>query len=168
MNIFLDLDGVVADFDTAFFNYFGMWPIDVPDDVMWLLIDRYQPKFFLHLPMVEGADGILASMCANGVTPIVLTACPKHNYVESATQKKTWSNLNIQRFFFKQVITLPVIGGKNKFLFKQENEDVLIDDFIDNITPWIESGGRGIHHTAPERTVNQLEGLYNEYRDKNY
>lgn len=44
--IYLDLDGVLADFDAHFPAVFGKHHDDVPDDDVWALINSHKTFFF--------------------------------------------------------------------------------------------------------------------------
>ena len=54
INLYLDLDGVVADFDNYFRDYFQKDHKQMDDSEMWALIDSH-PTFFKSLPMISGA-----------------------------------------------------------------------------------------------------------------
>nr|CAI3971121.1 5'-3' deoxyribonucleotidase [Ochrobactrum phage ORM_20] len=157
-NIFIDLDGVMADFDGYFFKRFGRVCQIMEDDEMWSLIDSEEPNFFLNLPLMENSIEIFAKTLEYAeLAPIFLTACPKHTYHAAAEQKKEWVKRNI----CERSLVLPVLGGANKRCFLQNRGDVLIDDFEKNIIPWIQNGGHGIHHKSVEDTKQQLDQYFN-------
>lgn len=145
--IFLDLDGVMADFDGDFKRFTGM---DSAEYVaahgrkgMWGFIYS-RNNFFRNLPACEGAIEFYRSLLTRGISPIILTACPSSNYESVARQKKTW----VREWLGKHVMVLPVDGGESKPHFMQNPGDVLIDDYKKNVTAWSNAGGIGIHHTG--------------------
>src|SRR5687768_1983918 len=71
--LFVDLDGVLADFDGGFLKLFGFDNRAVEDDLMWSNINAYG-TFFQDLPAFAGAVGFYKSIA--GLNPIILTACP--------------------------------------------------------------------------------------------
>lgn len=139
--LFIDLDGVGADFDGGYYALFGHWPWEVDDDTMWANI-RGVPNFFANLPVMEGFLEAVAEFIEAGYDPMFLTACPEHDYKGIADQKHEWVHKNVPH----DILTLPVIKGKNKARFVQNPGDLLVDDFEKNLGPWKEAGGIPILH----------------------
>ena len=125
-NVYLDLDGVMADFESYFETAFGYLHNSVSDDVMWKTINSH-PKFFRNLPPCNGAIEFFKSI--EHLDPIILTACPKTNYNAAALQKKEW----VREHLSDTCWVLPVLGGRNKALFMHNIGDILIDDYESNI-----------------------------------
>jgi 5'(3')-deoxyribonucleotidase len=150
--IFLDLDGVMADFEGHFQSYFGTRHDSFSDFEMWRKIESYK-TFFLDLPVMDGALEFFDSI--KHLNPIILTACPKTSYNVSAIQKKQWVKMNLS----KDILILPVLGGKNKALFMQNQGDILIDDFKKNCDSWTNYGGNAILHSNFVDTTKQLTNL---------
>jgi hypothetical protein len=154
--VFLDLDGVMADFEGYFESHFGFRHDSVSDKEMWRLIDAHE-NFFGSLPPLPGALTFCDTLYDSwGGLPIILTACPRTNYFKAAIQKRDWVHNHIS----KRLHVLPVMGGKNKCLFMKQRGDVLIDDFEKNIVPWREMGGVGIVHTSFEDTLAKLKEVF--------
>lgn len=137
--IYLDLDGVMADFDAFFPDTFGIHHKSMADEEMWEKITSHG-SFFLDMPVCPGALEFFDSV--RQYDPIILTACPKTNYKNVAIQKKKW----VARHLDPNLMVLPVMGGSNKFLFMHQPKDILIDDFERNCKAWGEAGGHCIHH----------------------
>lgn len=155
--IFIDLDGVVADFERFYEEAFQHRHDSVSDEEMWKNINAHG-KFFSSLPLIEGAVEFIKRFRKTH-NIVILTACPKSDYQRAALQKKEW----FKKFVADDLMILPVLGGKNKFLFMQKPGDVLIDDFAKNVTPWVEGGGFGVVHTnwadTTEVVANYLYGV---------
>lgn len=147
--LFLDLDGVMADFDAHFPATFGLDHRSLADDEMWKIINGH-PTFFRDLPPCQGAIWFFERI--RPLDPIVLTACNKSNYALIARQKREW----VREHLGTEVMVLPVLGGTNKPLFMHAPGDVLIDDFEKNTRVWEEAGGRAILHRSFPTTFNEL------------
>jgi len=145
--IYLDLDGVMADFDAHFPALFGVNHKDLLDDEMWSKINSH-PSYFRDMPLCAGAKDFYLSWLYQDIEFNILTACSKSNYANVATQKRAWV-----REHLGWATVLPVLGGRNKWLFMNAPGDILIDDWEKNTIPWVENGGRAILHDGDfERT----------------
>lgn len=157
--LFLDLDGVLADFDGYFEAIYGTDPHTYcdthGDDAMWALIHAHPYGFFASLPPCRGAHRFYAE--AARWSPIVLTACPPSRYADVAAQKRAWI-----RNWLGDVPMLPTHGAKAKPFFMHATGDILIDDFAKNIERWRDFGGVGIHHTGDFSAT--LAALYAEIK----
>ncbi|AHC30569.1 5'-3' deoxyribonucleotidase [Rhizobium phage vB_RleS_L338C] len=143
--LFLDLDGVMADFDTHFYQCFDCHPPSkggVSDDELWRLVHGHG-SFFRTMPMYDGAKSFFDMLVAYGLNPIILTAASKKHYHDMARQKRAWVRGNLTT----EHLILPVQGGSAKPLFMHAPGDVLIDDWWRNCERWMEEGGTAIHHT---------------------
>lgn len=158
MNLYLDMDGVLADFNAGFELLFGMRTEtfrqmhgEQADDVMWPTINAH-PDFFRDLPPCQGALEFFKGV--RHLAPAILTACPKVNYPHVASLKREW----VQQHLGHDITVLPVMGGRNKPLFMHSKGDILIDDHIKNINAWNAAGGIGILHNGVwARTMGALE-----------
>lgn len=150
--IFIDLDGVCADFEKFYEEAFEHRHDSVEDAEMWRNINAHG-KFFSNLPIMPGTLEFIERF-RRGCDLIILTACPRSDYQRAALQKKAWVKEHIGNY-----MVLPVLGGKNKYLFMQTPGDILIDDFDKNITPWNDNGGLGIVHTDWKTTTEKIERL---------
>jgi hypothetical protein len=157
--IYLDLDGVMADFDGTFPSVFGLDHRDLADDAMWLHINGL-PSFFRDLPPMNGAVEFFRTI--EHLDPIILTACPKSNYAHVATQKVEWVRAHLSA----HVTVLPVLGGSSKPLFMHAKGDILIDDFRRNTEAWSNAGGHAILHRGFDGTAAALEEVIGPYTPK--
>lgn len=153
--LYLDLDGVMADFDSTFPQVFGLDHRTLADDEMWARINTH-PNFFRSLPPMEGALEFFAEI--RHLRPIVLTACPKSNYAHVAEQKREWVREHLGAEFH----VLPVWGGASKPLFMHAPGDILIDDYRRNTEAWAAAGGRAILHRGWDTTRAMLAGALAE------
>ena len=157
--IFLDMDGVVADFDSHCTYILGKrnedhgWP-----DEDWAKI-RARPRIYGELPKTKEADA-LVEYCrylrdTRNYELLFLTAVPKGNDVHWAFYDKVlWA----QKYF----PDIPVHFGpfaKNKKEHCKPG-DILIDDRPSNIIEWGEVDGHGILHSGDLlETLDVLKNL---------
>lgn len=146
--LYLDLDGVMADFDAHFPAVFDCDHRSMADDAMWERINSHN-SFFRDLPPCPGALEFFRAIAH--LDPIILTACPRTNYAAVAGQKRAWV-----REHLGDLVVLPVMGGRNKPLFMHAPGDVLIDDWSKNIEAWTAAGGSGILHRHFPTTLDAL------------
>lgn len=149
--IFVDSDGVLADFDQHYWNLFGVRPTRWPDkdNVDWKLVASV-PNFFLTIPRMSDFDELVGSLRSREWT--TLTGCPR-SIDASDNQKRDW---------FKREIgpKHPVIccPAREKCLHGKPG-DVLIDDYLKYRDLWIDMGGVFIHHTSAASTIRGLRAL---------
>lgn len=153
--LFVDMDGVLADFDRHLYETFGYWPGDKHDKFMWKDI-LGSKSFFRYIPPFYNAKRFidLIEYLDRG-KPYILTACPHSDYPDIAKQKIEWIKEHIGDYH-----VLPVIGGRNKGLFLDRPRDILIDDMEKNTLAWQEYGGRGILHKDYNTTFEQLKTMW--------
>lgn len=149
-NVYLDLDGVMADFDAHFPSTFGLDHRSMADDDMWAQINSH-PSYFRDMPVCEGAKDFFFRI--EWLDPIILTACPKSNYGHVARQKRDW----VREHLSTSCHVLPVMGGRNKPLFMHSRGDILIDDFEKNTNAWKLEGGFAILHRDFSTTRDELQ-----------
>jgi 5'-nucleotidase len=147
--LYLDLDGVMADFDAHFPATFGLDHRGMADDALWETINAH-PSYFRDMPPCPGAVAFFRTI--EHLDPIILTACPKSAYAEVARQKRAW----VREHLSKDVVILPVMGGKSKPLFMHAPGDILIDDFVRNTDAWTAEGGVAILHKTFAETSARL------------
>jgi len=148
--LYIDLDGVMADFDKYFLETFGVESHKLDDSALWKRINSHG-NFFRNLPLMAGALEFFKSV--EHLNPTILTACPKSNYTAAAVQKRQWVYEHLSR----DITVIPMMGGKNKCLFMHAPGDNLIDDFEKNCIPWAEHGGFAICHKDFVTTKDQLD-----------
>lgn len=147
--LYLDLDGVMADFDHHFPATFSLDHRSLAGDEIWAKINSH-PTFFIDMPPCLGALEFYGSI--EHFEPIVLTACSKSNYINVARQKREW----VRKHLSPTVTVLPVHGSRFKPMFMHAPGDILIDDYESNIAGWNAEGGIGIHHTDFTSTESAL------------
>lgn len=157
--LYLDMDGVIADFDEYAARTLGLPPSSgiYPDEAWYQLASN--SRLYRDLIKTLYADQLVDECkdLANtkGYDLKFLTAVPKGNDVPWAFYDKVvWAQL-----YFPDI---PVMFGPysvDKWKHCQPG-DILIDDRPSNIEQWRVAGGVAIHHTNIEATLYELSRLY--------
>lgn len=152
--IFLDLDGVIANFDKAAESVLGTnniyrFEFIYGADEFWRHLNT-KDDFFASMELMPGAALLLNRVLPYGCT--VLTALPHTNAERVDMQKRNWVRNHIGPV---KVITC-VTKDKPKHC---QPGDVLIDDRAVNKRAWEAAGGRYIVHTDVASTLAQLDSM---------
>jgi hypothetical protein len=147
--IYLDCDGVLADFDKSAEAILGA-PSDVFEKrhgaaAFWKKLAAAD-GFFEHLDPMPDAFELYEAVKAKA--PIILTGMPHGQWAEP--QKRRWA-----RRYFPGVPVIATLAA-----LKREHchpGDVLVDDRTDHRRAWIEAGGRFIHHTSAQASIAALQ-----------
>ncbi len=150
--IFVDMDGVLADFDGGFRRMFNIESSSVSDDEMWALIAG-RPGFFADLEPLPGAIEMVKILKGSPFNTMVLTAVPRAFAAAAEADKLAWLK---KRFKDNVPAMVAVKGGKNKAHFVGQDGDILIDDWRPNLDAWDTMGGFGIKHRDPMDTINRV------------
>lgn len=151
--LFVDMDGVLADFDRGFIERFQIdhRAKDFPKKKMWDLVYSVD-NFFLELPVMAGAGMLLSRVVqAKLADAYILTACPSSAYEEVARQKKAW----IKKYFGDWMV-LPAYRSESKPAYIQNPGDILIDDWRLNCEAWEAAGGSAVKFENAEQAVEDL------------
>lgn len=153
--IFLDLDGVFADFYTRALEVVGGEWESVPPSVAWAALEKV-PHFFLQLNVLPGSLAIYQALKHHGDKLEVLTAIPRPtgNLATAREDKKAW----VAKHMSSKLKVNTITGGVNKFKFATPGA-VLIDDLERNLIEWEKHGGIGVLHTDVHSTMKKLKNL---------
>ena len=149
--IFLDCDGVLADFDAGAEAILGMSPRDFEK--------RYGPRefwkrlagaddFFGDLPPM--ADAQVLYEAVRDKNPIILTGMPRGGWAEP--QKRRWA----ERHFPGVPVITTMAALKHEH---RHPGDVLVDDRDKHRHLWENEGGVFIHHKDAASSVQALRRL---------
>ena len=151
--LFVDMDGVLADFDTGYRNLFGDKSDKELDNVDWKRI-RDHGGFFESLPPMHDFDHIWQAV--EPFNPTIITGCPE-DVEEAYANKLAWVHKNIGTH-----ISMIGCKSRDKCLYGKPG-DILIDDWEKYMHLWRGMGGHWITHISAESSVKQLhehlEGL---------
>ena len=165
--LYLDMDGVVADFDSHAKTLMQLTPEEMsqalvngryPDD-KWRRILDY-PRFFRDLPPMPRAHELVALArryeSELGYNLRMLTAIPKDNDFPDVFQDKIdWMN---EYFPGIRVNFGPYSQDKQHHC---RPGDILVDDRLSNIQEWRARGGTAIHVTRDyQRALDELQCIF--------
>lgn len=149
--IWLDLDGVFADFQSAFELHCG-FPYYSDPKKAWSILENVN-RLFLSLHPLNGAKEFYEEVKSFGVDIEFLTALPQltGKLHTAPLDKRLWVTSNLD----PKVEVTCVANWSCKKNFAKPNE-ILIDDSQRNIDQWVSSGGIGILHRDNKTTLHQL------------
>lgn len=162
MQIFLDCDGVLADFDGYAATLLGMPPREFEarkhnDAELWEILYSHD-DYFYKLPKMRDADILVEGVRDLGFEPIILTGVP-------SKEGSDWAIGQKQRWAAKHFPGIEIICCKSAKKFEHQvpgKRNVLIDDWPKYKEVWEEAGGHFILHTFAEDSLDQLE-LYLDF-----
>lgn len=156
LQVFLDLDGVFADFDARVKRLSGKHPNQLDRARLWKMINA-DKRFFAELELIEGC--LLLWEATKDLEPVFLTGAPSSKVFQQ--QKREW----VGRMFGPE-FTVHVVPKRRKQEFSGPH-CVLIDDTPETIEQWIARGGHGILHAGNHAsTVEALKKLIELYRNE--
>lgn len=145
--LFLDLDGVFADFERRVFEMSGQHPWQLGTGRMWSIVHS-DKRFFATLDFTPGALELWEGV--KHYQPIFLTGAPSSQAFRD--QKKEWVHAKFGAGH--PVIVLP----RKEKKFHSKPGHVLIDDNHELIEAWKEKGGIGLLYKGdPKKTLRDLE-----------
>lgn len=152
MQLFLDCDGVLADFDAGAREILGMSPAEFErrhsKREFWRRIAR-APDFYATLPELPDARMLFEAVAH--LEPIILTGLPLGNW--AAPQKVRWA---ASHFPGTRIITCM---ARDKYRH-MTGSDVLVDDRADHRSKWEDAGGTFVHHRSARESLAQLAEIY--------
>lgn len=147
--LFVDMDGVLADFDTGYERVFGYRSDKLADNVDWKAV-RAVPDFYLNLPPMADLDELWTHIERHN--PIVLTGVP-WSVKQAPENKRAWVRKHLGPH-----VEIRCCRSKEKCLHAAPG-DILIDDWEKYRALWIEKGGRWITHRSASETIRELRAL---------
>jgi hypothetical protein len=152
MQLYVDMDGVLCDFDQHHENLIGVRPDKKTDNVDWKKVYKHG-KFWRTMPPM--ADLKLLWEAVRPHKPIILTGVPSNP--DSGVQKMEWAEEIIYPLNGGpvKVITCPS-KDKSKFC---EPGDLIIDDWDKYMDLWLDKGGKWILHKSAAETVEELKKM---------
>jgi hypothetical protein len=151
-HLFLDCDGVLADFDKGVEDLLGMSPADFQKrhslGEFWRRLAR-APNFYGTLDEMPDAQQLFGAV--KHLKPTILTGLPLGKW--AAPQKEEWAAAHFPG--------VPIITtmAREKHLHMQPG-DVLVDDRLNHRALWEGAGGTFVHHKTAEGTLRQLASIY--------
>jgi 5'(3')-deoxyribonucleotidase len=163
IKIYLDMDGVIADFDTRFKNLSGMNPRDFEDkygkNKFWDFIDEGDNKvrFWAGIPPMPEAKELIDYASKYDYEILTAPSIKK----QSLLGKNLWMKKWVGKGLFPSKPKLNFKPAKEKHLIKPNltPNDILIDDKQSTIDNWNNAGGTGIFFQSTSQAINDLKSL---------
>jgi hypothetical protein len=154
--IYLDMDGVLTNFNKKYFELFGVNPdsISRPDfDSRWRHF--ITGGHFMDLEVLEGATDLLDFVRGTGLPYEILSSTGGPDYYDLIRDHKT-------AWLEKHGIRCPknIVPGKKYKRDFAAPDRLLIDDHEGIIDKFIAAGGHGIHHRNANSTICRMKTIY--------
>ncbi len=148
-HIYLDMDGVLADFDKGATSIFGMAPQDFEalygSGTFWKRLAT-TPEFYAGLEPMPDAMELYEAVRHHA--PTILTGLPRGRWAEP--QKRAWAERH-----FPGVPVITTTAALKKAYCKPG--DALVDDRDKYRSLWEEAGGIFIHHRNAAQSIAELK-----------
>jgi len=149
---FLDLDGVLADFDRGVQDLLGMPSAQFEKRYgikeFWRSLAK-APDFYARLPLMPDARDLFDAVAH--LTPTILTGLPLGKW--AAPQKVAWCEEHFPRV---PVITC-MARDKHRFM---DPGDVLVDDRDRHRAAYEAHGVVFVHHESATQSLEELRAIY--------
>lgn len=159
--IYLDMDGVIADFDQRFLDLSGMTPDKYKDkygmNQFWDFIDEENKiRFWAGIPVMSGAKKLIDYVSQYDYEILTAPSIKK----QSRLGKMIWLR-KIHPDLFPNTPKVNFKPAKEKHQVKTTltKTDILIDDKASTVDTWNSSGGTGILYTSADNVIQQLKNL---------
>jgi len=153
--LFVDLDGVLVDFESGVERITGKHPSQLAPRTMWPQLAR-TPGFYERLEWTE--DGHLLWDSVKDLDPTILTGLPLGRWAEP--QKRAWC----ARELGPEVPVITCMSRNKAVRAREATSDaetpVLVDDRDWLRESWEEMGGVFVHHTDALSSIEEIEALF--------
>jgi len=159
--IYLDMDGVIADFNTRFKDLSGIEPREFESKygrkAFWDFIDEENKiKFWVGIPPMPGASELVSYISKHDYE--ILTAPSIKD--QSRLGKNLWVRNHVGDIFpSKPKVTFKFSKEKHKVKQNLSQFDILIDDRQSIIDNWNNAGGFGILYQSTPQAIADLKKL---------
>ncbi|HML10846.1 MAG TPA: hypothetical protein VK432_08295 [Stellaceae bacterium] len=149
MQLFVDLDGVLADFNRHHRTVFGRVADIAADDVDWDAV-RAVSGFYRDIPPMSDMDLLWSRI--ERLRPIILTGVPR-SVPDASEDKQAWV-----RNHLGNGVEVRCVKSREKCRHAAAG-DILIDDWEKYRHLWLAAGGIWITHRSAAETIAAVDGL---------
>lgn len=156
--VYLDMDGVLADFFTEWAKLAGVESgsyRDIPPARVDPTLDKMVgTDFFRRLPKFATTDALIRMIVKNFGGYSICSSPLRGDHENSAKNKRLWIQQNLD----PQPQAMEFTGRKEQHARQPDGTpNILIDDRGSNITKWEEAGGIGIKYQADEDGLDVIQ-----------
>tara|TARA_A100001011_G_C14083573_1_gene745543 strand:- start:224 stop:787 length:564 start_codon:yes stop_codon:yes gene_type:complete len=158
IKIYLDMDGVIADFFGALEKHYNVSHWKELPNMEQTLKDLKGTDFFGKIPKFQTSDKLIdyVNFLTQGDWNI-LSSPLRDDHKNSSFWKRYW----LKKHSYKPIESI-FTGRKEKYAISKGNyQNILVDDKPKNIQRWRDKGGIGLLYQANE---NSLESLFKDLR----
>jgi len=155
--VYVDMDGVLADFDKGFSDITGKSSDNVSDQELWALIEKHgKARFFFELPWMNGGKEMWQYITNNFLRVKIFSALGKSDKIDRQTTqgKIAWLRHNIPSLQSDDII---LVENKHRKRHYSRPGDIIVDDTEVVIQEWVKKGGIGILHKSSLETIALLK-----------
>ena len=159
--IYLDMDGVVADFDKRFQDLSGLLPQSYIDkygkNAFWDLIDeKHKVSFWRGIEIMPGAKKLVDFVSKYPYEMLTAPSVKK----QSVIGKSLWIRDKVGTLYPSQPkVTYRAAKEKHNVKSDLTKNDILIDDKKSTIDSWNAKGGTAIFYQNADQVINDLQKL---------
>ena len=158
--VYLDMDGVVANFDKRFEDLSGMAPREFESkygkNKFWDFIDEeHKVSFWVGISVMPGASALIDRVKKYNYELLTAPSVKKQSYLG----KILWVRNHNDLLGGKPRINFKKAKDKHKVKSQLSDKDILIDDRMDTIERWEAAGGTGIHYKSASQVLNDLNKM---------
>ena len=159
--IYLDMDGVVANFDKRFEDLSGMLPQPYVDkfglNAFWDLIDeKHKVAFWRGIEVMPGADRLVNFVAQYPYEMLTAPSVKK----QSVIGKSLWVKDKVGTLYPSQPkVTYRPAKLKHTVKPNLTKYDILIDDKKSTIDRWNNAGGTAIFYVNANQVIDELKNL---------
>lgn len=173
-HLYLDMDGVQADFFTAWAQWhnqkFGQSHVERYKDIgskeqreqsiaeLSAEGPEFIERFFATLPTLPGGQRLIAWLRTNRIPFTVLSAPLRGMNAPSIAGKRTWLDAHNPGTAGSAIFT----GDKARMATRGGRANVLVDDYKKYVNAWTDAGGIGVLYrdSNVESVIRQLASIY--------
>ena len=163
--VFLDMDGVLVDFFSAFAKLANVehWKEMDAQRLQGVLDKIVGSDYFAKLPKTNACDSIVEMIIDFAGAYSILSSPLRGDIANSTKHKRAWVMDNLS----PQPTTTIIVRDKSQYALINGVQNILIDDRANNIHKWKEAGGYGIKYQANENDLSVISGALKAYKIEN-
>ena len=156
MTIYLDMDGVIADFFKAFAEANGKKHWKDVEDIETKINELAKTDFFNTLDLYPSSKALVDLVKKFAGDDWGICSSPlRGDHKNSSYWKKVW--LSEKGFVPPKSENLVLTSNKGKYAVTNGIANILIDDKPENIADWTAKGGIGIRYQANKDTLAKVK-----------